>query len=104
VSTGLQTALSDIVRLELGIDSSIRAAPAGAVLGSAFAARLLLRPSGQSLPGYTFALLGSYAATELELSARLEPVGGLRFQLRGGILIVSSGVLPYVRVEAGAVL
>jgi len=104
VSTGLQAALSDIVRLELGLDASFASAPAGAALSSAFAVRILLRPSGQAVPGYSFALAGPYIATEIELSARLEPVDGLRFQARGGVLLASAAVLPYVRLSAGAVL
>ncbi len=104
VSTGLQAALSDIVRLEMGLDSAFAAAPAGAALISAFAVRLLLRPSGLPLQGYSFAMAGPYVGTELELSARMEPVGGLRFQVRGGTLIAWAAVLPYVRLEAGAVL
>ena len=92
------------MRLELGIDSSFAAAPADAVLTSAFTTRLLLRPSGDPVPGYTFSLAGPYVGTEIELSARLQPVPGLRFQARAGVLITYSGALPYVRLEAGAVL
>ena len=104
VSTGLQAALSDIVRLELGLDSAFSAAPAGAALSSAFAARLLLRPSGAPIQGYTIAMPGPYVGTELELSARLEPVAGLHFRAWAGALIAWAAVLPYVRLEAGAVL
>jgi len=104
VSTGLQAALSDIVRLELGLDSAFSAVPAGAAVSSAFAVRLLLRPSGLPLQGYSFAMQGPYVGTELELSARLEPVGGLRLQARAGALVAWAAILPYVRLEAGAVL
>jgi hypothetical protein len=104
VSTGLQSALSDIVRLELGLDSAFSAAPAGATLSSSFAVRLLLRPSGQDVPGYSFSMSGAYVGTELELSARLKPVEGLTFRGQGGVLITSPAALPYLRLEAGVVL
>jgi hypothetical protein len=104
VSGDLEEPLSDTVRLEAGIDASFAAAPAGAVLRPAFASRLLFRPSGQQPAGYTFAMAGSYVGLELELSARLEPVSGLRFMARGGALIAPADVLPYVRLEAGVAL
>jgi len=93
--------LTDIVRLELGIDAALPAAPAGAVLTPAFTTRLLLRPSGAQAPGYTFSLAGQYVGTELELSAGLSPLDGVRVLARGGTLIASGVVLPYVRLEAG---
>jgi hypothetical protein len=92
--------LSDLVRLELGIDSSFAAVPAGALLTPAFAARLLFRPSGSTPAGLAVAPAGSYLGTELELSAGLQPVSGLGFTARGGVLIAPAAVLPYARLHA----
>jgi hypothetical protein len=104
VGGDLQEPLSDIARIELGIDASFPAAPAGAILTPALAGRLLFRPSGQAPAGYAQGLAGSYLGTEVELSAALEPVKGLRFRARGGTLIAPTDVMPYVRLDAGVSL
>ena len=101
VSDAFPASLSDIVRLELGVDAALPAAPAGAVLSPGFTTRLLLRPSQEQLPGYTFSLAGPYVGTELELSAALSPLDGVRVLARGGVLLAAAAVLPYVRLEAG---
>ncbi|HTP57442.1 MAG TPA: hypothetical protein VMM82_00905 [Spirochaetia bacterium] len=104
VSDAFPAGLTDIVRLELGVNAALPAAPAGAVLSPGFTARLLLRPSQTQLPGYTFSLGGPYVGTELELQAALSPLDGIRFLARGGALIAAAQVLPYVRLEAGMAL
>ncbi len=101
VSDSFSANLTDIVRLEVGIDAALPAAPAGAVLVPGFTTRLLLRPSGEQAPGYTFSLVGPYVGTELELSAGLSPLDGVRILARGGTLLAAGTVLPYVRLDAG---
>jgi len=101
VSDSYSVGLSDIVRLELGIDAALPAAPASAVLLPAFTTRLLLRPSESQSPAYSFSLGGPYVGTELEVSAGLSPMDGIRLQARGGALIAATMILPYLRLEAG---
>lgn len=101
VSDAFSAPLTDVVRLELGVDAALPAAPAGAVLVPGFTTRLILRPSGSQAPGYTFSLAGPYAGTELEISAGLSPLDGIRILGRGGTLIAAGTILPYVRLEAG---
>jgi hypothetical protein len=101
VSDAFSAPLTDVVRLELGVDAALPAGPAGAVLVPGFTTRLILRPSGSQAPGYTFSLAGPYAGTELEISAGLSPLDGIRILGRGGTLIAAGAILPYVRLEAG---
>jgi hypothetical protein len=102
--TDFAEALTDIVRIELGIDAALAIPPAIDPLRLAFTSRLLLRPGGQLPAGYSFTMAGPYVGTELELSTRFEPLLGLRFDLRAGTLITYSGILPYGRFEARVVL
>ncbi len=99
VSTGFPVPLSDIVRLELGIDTTFAVPPAVTPLGLAFTSQLLLKPSGQVPPGFSFRTAGSFMGTELGLTARYEPIQGLRFDARAGTLITLSGPFVSVRLE-----
>ena len=93
--------LSDLVRLELGVDAALAVGPAGAVLSPSFQARLLLSPDGQIPPGFSFQAAGPYVGTEIELAATYHPLGDIRVFARVGALITSAQFLPYARLEAG---
>jgi hypothetical protein len=96
-----QEPLTDTLRVELGMDAAFTVPPAGSVIRPAFAGRLLFRPSGQPPAGYSSPMAGGYVGIELELSARWEPVPGMRVAARTGALIAPVDFLPYVRLEAG---
>ncbi|MFI5367676.1 MAG: hypothetical protein ACHQ1F_01555 [Spirochaetia bacterium] len=99
VSVDFAVPLTDIVSIELGIDTTLALPPAVTPLRVAFTSQLLLEPSGQLPAGYSFRTAGPFVGTDLELSARYEPIEGLRFDARAGTLITLSGVLPTVRLE-----
>jgi hypothetical protein len=101
VSDSYAVPLTDIVRLEAGLDAVLPSAASAAALRSAFAARVLLRPSGTQDAGWSFALAGPYVGTDLELGMSFQPLDGVHISARGGALIAVSRVLPYARLEAG---
>jgi hypothetical protein len=104
VSLDFAVPLKDIVSIELGIDAALAVPPAVTPLRLAFASRLLLEPSGQLPPGFSFATSGPFVGTDLELSAQFEPIGGVRFDARAGTLITLSGILPSLRLEGRVIL
>ena len=104
VSLDFAVPLSDIVSIELGIDATLAVPPAVTPLRLAFTSKLLLEPSGQLPPGFSFRTSGPFVGTDLELSAQLEPIEGLRFDGRAGALITLSGMLPSLRLEGRVIL
>jgi len=104
VSLGFAVPLSDIVRLELGIDATLAIPPAVTPLLLAFTSQLILKPSGQLPSGFSFKTAGPFVGTELGLSARYEPIEGLRFDARAGTLITLSGMLTSLRLEGRVTL
>jgi hypothetical protein len=99
VSMDFAVPLSDIVSIELGIDATLAIPPAVTPLRLAFTSQLLLEPSGQLPSNFSFRTAGPFVGTTLGLSARYEPIEGLRFDARAGMLITLSGVLPSVRLD-----
>ena len=96
--------LTDLVRIETGIDSDLVPGPGGAVLTPAFKIRLLLSPDGQIPAGFSFQPVGSYIGTEVELSATYHPLDDIGISALAGGIVTTAGFLPYVRIEAGVEL
>ena len=99
--TAYAVPLSDLVRIETGIDSELAVGPDGATISPAFKVRLLLSPDGQIPAGFSFQPAGAYVGTEVELSATYHPLDDIGVSLLAGGLITTSGFLPYVRLQAG---
>ena len=93
--------LSDLVRMEAGVNSDLVAGPGGAVLSPSFQVRLLLTPDGKIPAGFSFQPAGSYIGTEVEISASYRPLDDIGISALAGGLITTAGFLPYVRLQAG---